>query len=286
MSYQYIEFDGASLPLFNHSQEHATMPAEATLLDSIGGGVYDWMGTERRRGRKQIISLTGVYMGQETFFSDDGTESGSGDALIWGDAYESIQASVSGLMTKRGRRGQLWRKRLNDDALEWKTARLLQVSWPRKWEDHSILAEMSCRFETAMDGWRAETETERTKALASDGFGYNWIVEVDTELTIDDAVITIAYGSGTLTAAYIYCPDLGVDIELTGLSVTSGSLIIDCGAQTVRNSAGTDIYSYFDLGTEHTARGWCPLPGGNHQFNAKVVGGTATATIAFYSQTA
>lgn len=286
MSFIYTEFDGVSLPVFNHDQTHDSMPMETALLGTIGNA-FDWVGTERRRGRKQTIALTGEYMGETTYFDDgeDGASSGD-DALIWGDAYESFAASVTGLLGKRGVRGPLWRTYLLDDSRQWKTARLMNVNWPRAWEDHAIKGKLSCVFETTMDGWRAENETELTKNLSADGFEYTWIVGVDSELTINDAVITITRGSGTITSVYISAPDLGIDLAFTGLATAIGSLIIDCGAQTMRHSNGTDIYSYFALGAGHTARGWCPLPPGTHQFNMTVNGGTAIATIAFYPQMA
>jgi hypothetical protein len=114
MSYQYVTFDGVSLPLFDHSQEHAPMQAEPTLVDSIGGA-YDWVGTARRKGRKQIISLTGVYFGETTFLVDELGNFIVDDLaafLIAGDSYQMAQAQVVALLEKKGVRGQLWRKRL------------------------------------------------------------------------------------------------------------------------------------------------------------------------------
>lgn len=281
MSWQYVEFDGVSLPLFDHSQDHGPMVAESTLIDSVGSA-YDWRGSKRRAGRRQIISLTGLYVGETEYLVDESGErlvdEGS-DPLIAGDAAQMTQAYVTALLEKTGVRGKLWRERLGDSVKEWKTARLLQIGWPRGWEDHAIRAELTCQFETLMEFWHAETAIS-TSASASDGVPLGLTVNNAGQI-VNDAVITVTRTSGTITA-FTLTGD-GVSLSWSGSLGSGDVLTIDCGAQTVRKGTA-DAYSGFSLGGSHTAAGWIPISAGIHSFVVTVTGGNATAKLEYYNQ--
>lgn len=284
MSYQYTEFDGVALPLYNHEQSHDTTPSEPTLLDSVGGA-YDWYGTGRRKGRKQLINLKGIYFGATEYLVDhtgDVLTDETGDYLIVGNGPQMLQAQVNELREKSGVRGALWRTRLDDNALEWKTARLLSVAWPRKWEDHAVIGEISCQFETRMEYWHAASATT-TSVSATSGVTLPMVVENAGE-QVDDAVITVTRTSGTITAVSLVCSALGIALQWTGSLGASEVLTIDCGAQTVKENT-TDGYSGFALTpVYHTAAGWLPLSHGNHTFLVTVAGGNATVAIQHYNQ--
>lgn len=282
MSYQYTAFDDVALPLYNHEQNHDLMASESTLLDSIGGA-YDWHGTDRRKGRKQLINLKGIYFGATTYLVDetgDKLVDESDDYLIAGDSQQMLQAQITALREKKGVKGTLWRNRLDDSTLEWKTARLLQVGWPRKWDDHAVLAEVTCQFETLMEFWHAATATT-TSGSATSGVALPLLVEVTGE-QVDDATITITRTSGTITAVSLTCAELGISLAWTGTMGAGDVLTIDCGAQTVKENT-TDAYSGFSL-SGHTAAGWLPIPQGNYVFYATVTGGNATVAIQHYNQ--
>jgi len=281
MSYQYVRFDNVPLPLYNHAQEHAPMPSEPTLLDSIGGA-YDWRGSARRDGRKQVISGKGVLVGETVYLvdqSDNYLVDESGNYLIAGNSEQILVADVRALLEKKGKRGQLWRKRLEDSVEEWKTARLLSVSWPRKWEDHALIAELDYQFETQMEFWHAKTATQTTGS-ATAGTPKYLLVNNAGEM-VQDAVITIARSSGTITAVSITGD--GVSLNWTGSLGASDELVIDCGLQTVRKT-GADAYSGFSLGVAHTAAGWLPLSPSANPIVVTVTGGNADVEIEHYNQ--
>lgn len=283
MSYQYVEFDGVDLPLFNHSQNHSPMSSDATLRDSIGGS-YDWRGATRKKGRKQTISLSGVYLGEVTYLTDglgNYLVDESGNFIVAGHAKEMLRSQVADLMAKKGVRGQLWREDLSTDDRQWKTARLLQVNWQRKYDDHAVIANMSCAFETSMEFWHAEEATETSvNAVAATPKALNI---TNNGQQVDDAVITITHTSGTITAIAFLDHATGVDWTWTG-SLSGGTILtIDCGAQTIRKGS-TDSYSGFALGGSHTAAGWLPLSSGENAFGVTLTGGNATVTVSHYDQ--
>lgn len=283
MSHQYTKFKEVPIALYDHSQSHDPMPIESTLLDSIGGA-YDWKGTGRRKGRKQAIPLTGKYFGETERLVDETGDflvDENGDGLIAGNGPQMLQAQVTALKEEIGNTGRLWRKRLADDVLEWKTARFTAMQWPRKWSDHAIIAEISCQFETAMEFWHANTATT-TSGSASNGISLPLLVN-NAGQTVDDAVITITRSSGTITAMSLTCSELGIDLVWTG-SLGSGDVLrIDCGAQTIRKGTA-NAYSGFSLGGSHTAAGWLPIASGTYSFIAVVTGGNATVAIQHYNQ--
>lgn len=279
--FQFIEFDGVSLPLYEHGQPHDPMPSESTLLDSIGGA-FDWIGDARKNGRKQAISPMGVFVGETDFIVDENGNflvDESGNFIIWGDAEQTVQASVVALLEKKGVTGQLWRKRLKDDVRQWKTARLLAVPWPRVWEDHALKAELTCQFETNMEFWRSETATT-TSDSASDGVALYLPVN-NAGQVVDDAIITITRTSGTITAVSL--SGTGIDLDWTGSLGDGDVLTIDCGKQTVKKNSA-DAYSGFSLGAVHTLAGWLQLNPGSNTFLATVTGGNATVSIEHFDQ--
>lgn len=283
MSYIYTTFDGVNLPLFDHSQNHSLMVAESSFMDSVGG-TFDWIGTTRRKGRKQNISFTGVYLGELEYLVDETGDlliDDLGDYLIVGNGKEMLVSQVAALLEKKGVRASLWRERLADDVLEWKTARLLQVTWPRKYEDHAVKANITCQFETSMEFWHAETATT-TSASAVDGVTAGLMVD-NAGQVVDDAIITVTRTSGTVTAVSLIGAELGINIAWAGSLGSGDVLTIDCGAQTVRKGSA-DAYSGFTLGGSHTARGWLPIASGPQSFVTLVTGGNATVSITHYNQ--
>lgn len=284
MSYQYVEFDGVALPLYDHKQPHDPMPVESAIVDSIGGA-YDWIGTARRRGRKQLVPAPGKYFADGFFLVDDVGDflvDDVGDFLTTNFGEEALREQVNDLLEKRGVRGKLWRRRLDDDVLEWKTARLLSISWPRKVENHALIAEVSPVFETFMENWHAQTETE-TSDDAEDDVPLGLNVENSGFVQVDDAKLTVTRTDGTITAVSITDASNGVDIEWTGSLGDGDVLTIDCLLQTVRKNSA-DAYSGFSLGNLHTAPGWLPLIEGVNALIIEVTGGDATVAVSHYNQ--
>jgi hypothetical protein len=80
-----------------------------------------------------------------------------------------------------------------------------------------------------------------------------------------DPIITVTAGTAAITALTV---TVGTETALSwaGTLGAGNDLVIDCGAQTIRND-GTDAYSGFSYGAGHTVGYWVGL------------GATATTTI-------
>lgn len=283
MSYKYVRFDGVSLPLYDHRQAHTPMAAESALRDSIGGA-YDWRGTKRKKGRKQTIPISGVYLGETEYLIDELYNyivDESGNRIIAGNGYQVLQSQIDDLMAKVGVRGQLWREHIYDGTLEWKMARLLQMPWPRTFEDKGVIANVSCTFETSMEFWHAETATENSvNAVASTPISLN-LTNLGQE--IDDAVLTVTHTSGTITVIAIVDYANGISWTWTGSLSGGNTLTFDCGAKTIR-LGDSDSYSGFALGSLHSGAGWLPLAAGENSLSVTLAGGNATVTVSHYNQ--
>ena len=281
MSYQYVRFNDVPLALFDHRQGHDPMPVESTLIDSIGGA-FDWKGSEPRRGRKQDISATGTYVGETEYFVDETGDylvDETGDFLIAGDGVQILQEQVSALVDEVGNAGQLWRERLYDGMLHWKTARFLAMPWPRVWEDHALRATISCRFQTDMSFWHAEDATTIAHD-ASDATAQPFAVDNPGEV-IEDAILTITCIADTITDISITGD--GIELEWTGTLDEWETLVIDCGNQEQQADA-VDAYNGLTFGAGHTVAGWLPLASGLNILLVTVTGGDATVTLSYYEQ--
>lgn len=281
MAYQIVEFDGVTLPYYNPEQQDNAAQVESALMQSIGG-VADYYGASTKRARMYGIELTGIYLGETSYLVD---ESGnyivdeSGNYIVAGTAENMLRGQVQALRSKTGVRGALWRIRQDDDVREWITARLLSVTHDKRREEMGRLAKMTCAFESAHTAWRAATATTESASLTT-GIASVLSAANGGDVTVQDAVLSIAYTSGTITRVNVSAS--GVVWSWIG-SLTSGTLEIDCGAQTVRQ-AGVDAYSGFSLSSSHTAAGWLPLEPGITPVSVKVTGGAATATLTHYHQ--
>lgn len=282
MAYRYIEFDGVPLPVANLEQDHDTAPVESDLLDSVGS-VYSYRGTERKTARRQTLRLRGVYWGETSYLVDGSGNyivDGLGNRIIAGDATAMLRSQVDALRAKRGVRGPLTRLRISDGAEQWLTARLLQIAWQRKRADMAVIADISCQFESAMVAWRAATATTVTAGAAA-ATPTGLLAQNGGDVTVMDAVLTVANTSGTITAVQIIGP--GIEWTWTGTVGAGQTLTLDCGSQTMRRGA-TDVYSGWTRGAGHTAAGWLPLAEGDSVFVVTLTGGAGDVTISHYNQ--
>lgn len=283
MAYRTTYFDGVLLPGYDASRNMGSGSVDSSLIASIGG-VYDYYGSQQRAPRKQQFDVRATYLGEVVYEVD---ESGnfmvdeSGNFVVWGTSTEYLRTQVDAILAKRGAVGNLTRVRLDNETVEQtKSCRLLQVQFPQKQLGAKSLAEITCTFETAQVNWRDATASTTSTSLTAGAPKYLYAGN-DGNVPLDDAIITIARTSGTISAVSLIGD--GIDISWTGAIGASQSLVIDCGLQTVR--IGTiDEYDGFCINAGHTARGWFPMNLGQTGLQATVTGGAATYTISWYNQ--
>jgi hypothetical protein len=285
MAYHYTEFDGVPLPIYNPSQDHSSTEVQSSLVRSAGG-LFDHYGSRRRRGQGLRVQMTGLYIGMPTgtflvdhlgsFIVDHG-----GNFLTTGNEGADLRAQINALRSKVGMQGTLWRSLLGTTSRHWITARLLRVGWPQEVSDRLWKAQLTCEFESIMEGWRAATQTATIATLTTFEGPRALTVMVQSLATIEDAILTIV-ADATITSVRVRSTPLGVDWTWTGTLAAGSTLTIDAGAQTVRRD-GVDAYSGFALAAAHTAQAWLPLAPGVNLYTV-TANGLGTATLRHYDQ--
>ncbi len=276
MSYRLHRFNDALLPFYDPRPDMSQGPVESTLLDSVGG-TFDYFGARQRLPRRQMISIDGLFVGERSYIFDHAGNrvvDHAGNPLVNGTAQGDLQAHIEALTELLGRRGTLWRQYLKDASrLEWKQARLLQVTHQREQRDTTIMAKVACAFETLQAAWRSAALT--TTSLGAGSGNRALTVNVRGNVTVNDATLVVT-AAATVTSIRLRHGDLGVDWTWTG-SLTSGqSLTINAGAQTVRIGS-TNAYSGLTYNTAHRARGLLPMAPGT---NAMMIEASANASVA------
>ena len=280
--YQIYQFQSVALPLYHPAQEHNVSVA-STLVPAIGG-VADYFGSRRRMPQVTQFAIKGMYAGDYynlvteggAYLSDE-----SNNHLIAHSATAELRTQLDEIRALEGVRGTLYRKRWDDLAIQWKTARLLQVRRSTAVSERTIRAELECTFDAVDALWRHSTQTTASGTLASGGT-VTLVVANTGDQPVEDAQLTITASGGTITSVTVVCTAAGVSFTWAGSLASGSALVVDAGALTVRKD-GVDSYSGFTLNSAHSARTWLPLAPGINSLQISSVG-PGTASVAFYPQ--
>lgn len=283
MPYRLIEFDGVPLPLAMPEDDLSTGTVETSLLDSIGG-VYNYFGSTQRLPRRHQFPHKGKYVGEVAIrVTSDGDirVTSDGDMRVTAPStIADLQGKTDDLKAKIGMWGRLWRERMADGLLTWKTCRLLHVKHVETVVQANVISEVESTFETDMAGWRDEDITT-SLVSATNGVPIPLLVSNSGLMTVEDAILRVARTSGTITAVQV--TGAGIDIIWAGTIGAGQTLTIDCGRQTVLRGT-SDQYSGLTLNLGHTVNGWLPLVQGANILTVTITGGNANVSMEHYNQ--
>ena len=282
MAYQIYQFNDVALPVYNAAQEH-NINVASTLEPAIGG-VADYFGSRRRMPQVTQFQITGIYSGDDYSLVTEGgayLADESNNHLIAHSLTADLRMQLDALRAVIGTRGTLYRKRWDDLAVQWKTARLLQVRRSTQTDDRTAKAELQCTFDAVDALWRHSTQTTASGTLASGGT-VTLVVANTGDQPVEDAQLTITASGGTITSVTVVCTAAGVSFTWAGSLASGSALVVDAGALTVRKD-GVDSYSGFTLNSAHSARTWLPLAPGINSLQIASIG-PGTASVAFYPQ--
>lgn len=249
MSYHLYQFDGIDLP-YGASVDGLGGVVESDVARTAGGWHFAYgAGLVAQGGHR--VAHRGIYSA-------------------------SVATNANNLLGKVGRRGNLWRMRESDSAIQWKVARLLSCQWDRD-VAQSQHAEMVSEWE-AVGYWKAQSQSTVSRAstgsLTPTGGG---------KADVLDAVITFTASSTTTHTFRLQDSVAGVDWQYSS-SITSGQVVtIDCGAFSVLNN-GANAYSSFTLNGGHASDYWCVIMPGSNTFTFTLSAGAGTFQIAWYDQ--
>lgn len=234
----------------------------SSLLLSAGGA-FDWAAGRRRLPLRRTIPFRGRYMASESALIVDHAGNQivdhAGNRIMAGTAATMLRAQVDVLRAMLGMEASLYRQREDDAAVQWLTARLLQLQQVRTVDDAGVVAEVAATFETLMAAWRAATATTTSGSVAAAG-RVGLRIDNGGDVTVEDAVLTVT-ATATIALVQVVSAQAGIDWTWTGSLAAGAALVVNAGAKTVRAN-GVDAYSGFSLGSRHSAEGWLSLPKG------------------------
>lgn len=285
MPYILEDFEGVSLPPSMSEDDLGAGSVETALRDSIGG-VFDAWGAARRLPRRRQFAHRGRFVaaggdadGLRRAVTDGRlrvTDTGAVRVTAL-SAVQDLEARTDALKGMVGVRGRLWRRRVADGQRTWKLCRLLDVRHVAGIDDALVVADIETGWETADVGWRSAEPVTVQGTGASVALG---AANAGT-VPIEDAVLSVAHASGTITQLDVRAP--GVSLRWSGALAAGQVFSIDCGRQTVTVNGGA-AYSGLSFQPGHEADGWLPLRPGVTQVQIDATGGTVTASIAHYDQ--
>lgn len=290
MPYRIYQFEQTPLPPAMPEENLSTGDAESTLADSVGG-VYDTAGTGRRLPRRQAISYRGMYeirdggrfagaAGVQNVVDHAGNQivDHAGNRIVTETGAAAMRGSVDAIKGLVGVRGSLYRRREDDGAIGWKTARLLGVRHLRSVEDAGVVARLELQWETAMAAWRDAVATV-VNASWTGNVTTGMVVHNAGNVDVTDAVLAV---TATEIITTLRVTGRGVDWTWSGYLEAGRQLVIDAGGKTMR-AAGVVAYAGFGLGAGHTAAGWLPLTTGANVLML-TANGAGSAALSFYQQ--
>lgn len=266
-------FSTVELPLYNPRLQGGSAPSRSATITLADGRTWDAIGAERAAA---ALPYTLNY-----------------ECVALEDDAATLQTTLAALFGLRGKRAKLYRTLLDDDSIQWAWARLTRVPMPSGPSGQTTHIPLSFQFDV-LSSWRGHYHTVWTLNngyFLNDGLYLNDGEFVETMsgaspyvITVTnsgngicyDPVITITAGGANITALTIATST--TDIDWTGTLTAGNSLVIECGAKSIKNN-GVNAYSGFAYGGSHTANGWLELPPGDTAITISRTGGSTDSIV-------
>lgn len=274
MPYTILNYSTGStvLPftLLDGRYDVSTSADSPTPSTPLLNGEFDDYGDERAPRKAQTVKIEETYLG-----------AGYNDAIrLWKSVHRT--------------KGRLYRQNDETGEPQWTPARLKAIPITRTVEN-AVLQGIGLTFylyNPIWHGWHYGAgwylnasplnylntglllnENLSRQSLTAGGSTPAVFVNNGDE-TIDDAILTINAGDTAVTSVRVVNTDLGIDFTWAGTLAINKSLVIDFGAQTVKND-GTPAYSGItrNAGYLVDAPLAFPLPPGVTTYNVILVGG-------------
>lgn len=264
-----------TLPVLERSHEMGSGASRLVLLDSPDGQV-DGLGTEK--ARRTAFNLTH-------------------NCRLYGVTAASMLSQLDALRAMRGDRDKLWMVTHAGD-LRWLYARLDSISGqniPR----NSLYLPVAINFSVLPQIWNGAYHDNWTfdsgyyfdegmyfdsdLVFALDSTPKTVTVGNDGNVDVENCIITVTAQTSSITALVIKRKVGGTTyehLEYAGTIAATKSLVIDCGAQSVKND-GTGDSANFSRGADHKYDGWLKLLPGDNSIEVTRTGGGTTSSVEF-----
>lgn len=266
-------FGDVDLPEYNPRLGGGSAPTREATITLADGTIYDGIGASQAEA---VLPYSLTY-----------------DCVAMEDDDATLQTTLAALFALRGQRLKLYRRLLSDeDVITWAWARLMRLSMPSGPIGQTTHIPLSFQFEI-LSAWHGHYHTTwffDDGYYFDDGLYFDDGEFVETmassphvitvtnggNATCRDGVISITAGTANISSLTIASG--GTDIDWTGTITAGNTLVIDCGAKSVKNN-GVNAYSGFAYGGSHTLNGWLELPAGDTNITITFAGGSTDSTV-------
>jgi len=262
--YSITRFGAVTLPIYNTEYTLGTVPADGSGILSVGADVWDSYGSQRAPAK---FPMPVRYQG-----------------IVSQSTLAALRTEFDGLRALTGQREWLYRTANNDATVQQALARLVSVDVQRSVE-HSYHFELIFNF-LQLGPWRGNSHSDwrfDSGEVLDDGLTFDATDFQTTfasasagltllnsgNLPVEDAVLTVTAGSGTISNVAVV--GTGIDWQILTTVAAGQSLVVDCGSRSVQVN-GTDAYRNFSLGNNHSLRNWLYLEPGNTVITTTLTG--------------
>jgi hypothetical protein len=275
VTYIIERFGNLPISALEAQQDIGTHEAQVATAILPGGGQYDAYGDEIAPLVKRDIPVTAVF-------------AGSG----WQTQYRALRAAI-------GKRGWLYRRDEQDDAVHKIMARLMRVQTRRTKKDFdSIQAQLV--FLPLSPQWYGQEHLTWTfdsgyyfdDGLVFDDSGISFTLDTTPKYVtvnnggnarVTSVKATITAGSAAITSLSVARQIGATTYEkwiYNGTIAIGKSLVVDCGALSVVND-GSEDYANLSWSTLHKTDDWLRLEPGDNTIEVQRVGGGVNSVIVF-----
>lgn len=271
-----LRFGNYTLPLFSRRDQIGTGDTGGALLTQVNSSGYDATGSGQ--ATEAINTVTCSFE-------------------IVATTVASVQTQRDAIRALAGKRERLFAAIPGTLATErWVWARLSRVRMERRYE-YIYYQPVELVFELAQPGWNG---AKHGKAWELDD---GWYLDSgllldsgDTPSALDapggldtfnnggnrvqtNAIVSIDNGSQAMTGFRLICG--ACDWSFSGTIAPYTSLIVDCGAKSVKNN-NADAYGSFVLNSGHRVADWLRLEPGDNTVTTSYLGGAASMDVSYY----
>lgn len=280
MSYRITRFgtfagDMTTLPVLEKTHDMGSGDSRLLSIDTPSGQ-YDLLGSKRAKRAPYTLPVS---------------------CKLYATTPASMQTQLDALKALRGKRDRLWME-LYSGEFRWINARLVNINGMRN-PKIALYQPLTLNFEITDQHWHGEHHAAITfdsgyyfdageyfdsgETYALDVSPKTLTINNGGNVTVDDVIMTITAQTTAITLLVIKRKIGAITYEhlvYTGSIAATESLVIDCGALSVKNDGAGDS-EHFARGSDHKSDEWLLLEDGDNTIEVTRTGGGATSSIDF-----